>query len=202
MRLAAFANHFRMSKCCEVHKAFAVSRAQFGVWGQLVSSMIAFAISQRPAGSLDTLRMCAVEFFIARLDFIPHVLPPRQCSEHRAVLFPWLLHLNGPEANRRRSTIETFLNGDWSNPTPQHYHAWNCTCGCESVSDARRFVEDHLVPSLMPAMTRLFPRHRWTRAEQTISDTLLMCAPHQLLLQILPVWLQCLRQRRNPTVKD
>jgi hypothetical protein len=184
MRSGAGPNHFRLSKCCEVHKAFAVARAQFDVWPQLVSSMIAFAISQRAAGALDLLRECAVVFFKCRLKFVSDVRPPPHCKVQLALMLPWMFR--GPDTGRR-SVIETFLNGDWSDSDPQHYHCWDCTCKCKSGEDAGAFIEDSLVPSIMRTLVRLFPRHRWTGAEAILGDTLRMTAPHQLINQIGPV---------------
>jgi hypothetical protein len=196
------ANNFRLSLYCTVHKAFSIAKAQFDACPRFISSMIGYAIAQRPAGSLDTLRECAACFFKARLRIVRTALPPVADREARAEFLSWVLGGNGPECRRRRQCVDSFLNGNWAVPTPEHYHVFGCPCRCTSEQEFATYITDTLVPSLMPGMVRLFPRHRWTGSDQTLSDLALMSAPHQLMSQITPIWLTCIRSHRDPTVED
>jgi hypothetical protein len=106
------------------------------------------------------------------------------------------------QQEQRRVVIEGFLNVDWLGSIPEHYHPPSCPCGCTTDADFDAFVADALVPSMAQSLVRLFPRHRWVRAEETINDIAILTAPHRMLQRVLPVWLKCLRDRRQPAPRD
>ncbi len=104
-------------------------------------------------------------------------------------------------SDQRKLVLVTYFNGDWHSPQPVHYHAPGCMCGADTPEAAAAF-QAHVVQAIMPKMVPLFPRHRWVGAPQTLDELLLLCFLHDLYRQVVPVWLQCLRCRRNPTPAD
>ena len=51
-------------------------------------------------------------------------------------------------------------------------------------------------------MLKLWQRSRWTGAELTIDWVGLGCAFHGALIEIIPVWIDCMNKKRQPTFAD
>ena len=120
----------RLHVACDVHKASTVTSAQHSVAPHSISNLVAFAIAQRPAGSLDLLRTCIAVFLQARLVIHSNVRPPDEATstgQHRRLLMDLFLPATSIKNIMRRATISGMLNGNWSDRyIISHY----CPPGC------------------------------------------------------------------------
>jgi hypothetical protein len=167
---------------------------------RIVSSMIALAMCQKPAGAIDLFRECIAVFLETRLE-VKRTWSHAGHIAARDKVLDWFLRSDKPDHQRRRVLL-SFLNADWSSGQPIHNHPPGCPCGCITLADFKRYCRDNISPSLAPCLIRLFPKHRWTKAEETVSDVGLLSSCHAILQQILPVWLRCLKGHRQPTPRD
>lgn len=188
---------------CNVHRIASVATAQNDLVAPDISNLISFGLCQRGVGMLRLLRLCVGQFMRARLKVYLGVHPPGPETpegKHRAacldLIFP------GATDPSRRAVLEHYLNGDWQciweiQHVCPHGH---CVSGSrESIADA--FAEQ-VVPVMVPRLLHLFPRHRWTGAEVTLSDAGVLALPHRMLEQVGPVWLRCAQERRDPVAGD
>ena len=162
---------------CHVHMVSTCCGHAFAICDNSISGMIAASIAMRVQGMVGQFQTLIADFLRARLQIVRR--PPikghvafRYC---RSVLNRCL----GPESKKpgtlqylRRCIIETWLSGDWSENVVTHYCDGTC-CSCEEVT---REAMNVVAWALMPHAIELFPRHRWTGAEQTLAGWLLPAA--------------------------
>jgi hypothetical protein len=97
----------------------------------------------------------------------------------------------------RRTTLAFCLNGDWEDPVPTHYCSGGHGPGCNA-----KLLAEHVAGAMVCRLLKIFPRHRWTGAEETLRDCCVLFGPHRCLEVCGPIWLQCLKGNRDPTPRD
>jgi hypothetical protein len=142
----------RISMHCDAHKVTNVAGSQYEQAPRPISGAISFANSQRPAGSLDTLRCCLLMFLKTRCK-VRVGLSSEAASQHRDAICRMCTAVSA----ERKCVLRTWFNGDWTKDDPEHYHGPRCACGNLEPQDFPPFMENHLVPALLPGLTPLFP---------------------------------------------
>jgi hypothetical protein len=190
----------RLSLPCDVHRISGISGAQWNQISLCISGAISFAISQRPAGALECLRACIAMWLRTRCQIIRGgSLPPSAASlRHRDAM----LDLCSSIPKERQAVIRGFFNVDWCKSDPAHFHWDGCTC-CDGTPEGfETLIDGSITTALVPGLTVIFPRHRWTNAQLTTDELILLTSCHRCYKRVVPVWLTCMRQKRDPTPRD
>jgi hypothetical protein len=106
----------------------------------------------------------------------------------------------------RKLLLTSFFNGDWAADEPVHWHLFEdgtvCSCGCFTEEEVREFMVNTVVSALLPGLVPLFQRHRWTGADVTVDELLVLLGIHGIYRRVVPIWLSCLRKKSNPKPED
>jgi hypothetical protein len=177
MQAACAKNVFRCSVPCTAHKGWSIAKCQHDLCPRVISSMIAFAIAERPVGAVDTLRECASVFLKTHLSIV-ETMPRLQYGAHRSWLLGWVLRSDDAEAQRRRGVLD-FLNGDWLSRVPVHHHSSSCPCACRTKADFDRLSIRKPIVLRSRIYMHIMSQHRPTAASagSCVRDTL-MCRGH------------------------
>lgn len=194
----------RLRTFCAVHRTFSCQTLGYGVSKQLISGMVNFALSMRPCGATEALREAVRLFFRCRLRRYQGALAPQPDSEaalHREAVIQ--LYLGPDEGNAgvsRACVLRALLNGDWRREEcVEHY----CNTCCADEAQTLERLCTLAVDALIPGMCPLFPRSRWTRANNATNYIGLLSNAHGLLHQVVPPWLRSLSSVASPvTARD
>ena len=149
------------------------------------SAMVQLTLTLAQPGAMAGFRR-ALRHVINRGLVIRHGLPSRECKRHTSTSLDLLFKGCAPYSNVRRSVIEALANGDWQrNDVIEHWTTKVCT----RAEIVRRFVRV-FVWSVASAAPLVYPRHRWTGAEQTMLWVLVLQACHGLLARVYGAWLR------------
>ena len=98
--------------------------------------------------------------------------------------------------------LEIIANDDWQILGEiAHYGVAGCCHGSVGPAKRRKLVKA-LVWALFGQMLKLWQRSRRTDAELTINWVGLGIAFHGALIEIIPVWVDCMAKKRRPTAVD
>ena len=195
-------NEARIWYPCLTHLLSTIACHQYSLVKDAITGCVSFALSQRAAGALGKLRAgleCLIEarVVVTREPTSEFFDPGKQWRETMLdLLFP-LASTDHPLAKQEAASVKIIsklLNGDWKERRIVHH------CCCDLPCEPSEFART-LASTLLPHATPLFPRHRWTGADKTLRAILLL-APHNMLADLVPVWLDAVTKKTQPTVEQ
>ena len=201
----------RLRTTCEVHKIHTCTSYQLDCQKDLASGIVNLGLAQRPGGAFGSLKNAVKLFFMARMQVLRDVAPPRPDSpEHRYRLAVLDLYLPGSTQHRgstqfkgstqfqlkRRMVLTAILNGDWeSAECISHYCCGAC---CNNGAIDKEALCNDVAEALLPAKCPVFARHRWANAEAPTNWAGLLQGVHHTLGIVGPVWLRELAEPSKP----
>ena len=184
---------------CHVHMVCTSLGHAFAVCTKTISGMIAASLAMNVMGMLASFQALLALCLQSRLRIIKR--PPPRGGRSTTFRDAVLNKVLGPKTKipgtmefLRRRILETYLNGDWSRDVVEHFCDSSC-CSCGEVTHEAMFV---VAWALLPSKIPMFPRHRWTGAEATISAWQLLAACHNLLPAVMPKWCEMTTAQSTP----
>ena len=164
---------------CHVHQQSSVIDRVSTMLKTSISCLVELTLTLNQAGSMSGFRK-ALRAVLAEVVVHRRGVPPREHGAHRTRILD-LLFAGSPKFHApRRAAVEALANGDWSQQDIVEH--WSTA---EISRDAliKRF-QKVFVWAVASAAPRVFPRHRWTGAEDSMRWTLLLMCCHGLLLKV------------------
>lgn len=177
----------RLTIPCNLHIGFNSQGRQFDPVKEVVSCMIAFALSQRPGGALSKFRAELSSVLVSMVTIVESRPPSSEDPRivHRDAIFALFLGECNLPTQKRRASLELLFNGNLDDDAI----VWHT--GGQVVLSVDEWAEE-AVGALFPHATPLFPRHRWLRSHSTINEIGLLGCCHGLLQKVVPRWLSAL----------
>ena len=164
---------------CDTHK---VSLCMSKTFDQLlaphVSGLINTAISIREGGKMSIFRAALSEVIQERLRICRGECSMEAKKHREAVMDLFITHDNNGIV--KRTMLTAAANGDWRNPE-QLEHYVPRTDPAPTAQQVGRHVEKCLVAALAGHQPHMYPRHRWTGADEAVDDLAILFAVHNLL---------------------
>ena len=161
---------------CHIHIAAGIMGRVSELMKDGVSCLVELALCLGQAGAMAAFRKALREVLQQDLR-IRLGAPPSEHEGHRRSILD-LAYAGSPAAfAARRSVVEGLANGDWSRRDVVEHWA----SGPVSRSSIVNRFQKLFVWAVASASPRVFPRHRWTGAEDAIRWVLLLMSCHGLL---------------------
>ena len=189
----------RLAVACTIHKAHKTQTAVHSVVPEVVSGQIGLAVAMRPGGAVATLQEVLHRFFQARLQvyYTAAPGPGTQAWKFReATLEMYLGCDEGDRGVRRRTALQSLLNGNWLVWDKVEHFCSGPGC-CSSREQTIELLADLGIAALVPAACPPFERARWTRSNLACNYVGLLANCHGILQQTLPPWLKTLADAKN-----
>ena len=171
---------------CHVHILHNIQSRVYTVIAPQISGMISFALAQRPAGAVRTLRRAMAHILRQSVRAYP-TEPPGPFDPkvtYRDAVFSLCLPQDTQRERRRLQQLRAVLNGDL-----QQEQVIFCHGLTEVDLDAWAESTANL---LLPSGTPIFPRHRWLTSLKAVQSTVLLSLVHNLFVRAVPLWLHML----------
>lgn len=187
---------------CDVHKTSTVAEKATMLDSATVTGCLQVALACRGSGATCLLRRSLCKFLDAHLVRISgHA--GTDAKQHRESMMDCFLSSSKPKARGFRTSLGELLNGDWTQPTPQHF----CAGCCTSREDTLRKCYKHVARVFFGKGLKLFPRSNWMGADATFDGIGLLIVCHNLLYSAFALSfrfapLPGLAQRDEPIAAD
>ena len=154
---------------CDTHRiAICFKRSMEGIMGQDVSSMIKCAISLREAGKFVIFKQALLEELRSRELVIVEGPLSQPAAAHRQLLMEILLQRQiNKDPVGKMVMVESTFTGDWRKPCLEYVIPVGTPV--PSRSKVRQLMETVALSILTSTQPSIYPRHRWTGAEESIS---------------------------------
>ena len=147
-----------------------------------VSSLVELALCLSQAGAMAAFRKALREVLksvVARIG-----MPPKEFVDHRRSILDLAYAGQPAPFFVRRSVVEALANGDWSQrDIVEHWALGPVT----KHSVIKRF-QKLFVWAVASGAPKVFPRHRWTGAEDSMRWILVLMSCHGLLARVFKVF--------------
>lgn len=130
-----------------------------------ISGLYAAAKSLEPAGMMSIFRKSVRKVLAKKLRLVAHIHLDREAVHFKELVIASFLGPH-PQHMYLRVVLETCAPGDWRD---QNEFLYPIKPG-ESRNDVLRLLFKTFVPALFGHCPKLFPRHRWTGALDTLRD--------------------------------
>lgn len=184
---------------CDIHKVSHIAQKVGALVDSDISGLVHMALSLQAGGSMRQFRKVLrkrLSQCVVRLAGSPG---PGADAHRRCVLDTFLPVLpKRPGSRMRRATVELLANGDYSVPgVVQHY----CRGCCKDASDTRVKFATVLSNALANTAPKVFPRSRWTGADECLRFFGLLASLNGLLKDVYTEWAESLGTKLPATMK-
>lgn len=171
---------------CEAHLCSGAQSKTFELIDPMVSHLINWSLSLAHGTSMRTFRQ-SLKHVIATKLVVLHGAPSDAAVKHRSAAIDLYL-ARGAHRRVRMATLEALANGDWRRTDRvEHYSAPGIAC---VEADIVEDMVNHLAFALCHSQPPVWPRHRWTRADEAADYVGLLQAVHGLATHAYTHWLQ------------
>ena len=169
---------------CHIHIAAAMLKKAGAILDFDVTGMVHLSLALNTPGAMPGFRKALRQVLAKRLRVcVGH--PPPAATRANSTLLDLLFEGCGPYDPVRRAVIESMANGDWS--SRQFVDTW--VSGPKSHRSQLHLFQTKWVQAVCGAAPRVYPRHRWTGAEDTMRWILVLHCCGGLLLDTLELWI-------------
>ena len=169
---------------CDVHRLYSVIKGSLSIAEKDVSGCLAFALGFGEPGIVPTMRTALAKILLRRLCVVHDDRPDGRVSQYRQDVFDMFLPLQNVSPARRkmnrkrRFVLSYFCNGPYWEETVYHF----CPYGyCSSAESSLKAFVVFVSWALLPFRCPVYPRSRWTRADEAFDFVGLLCSVHNLL---------------------
>ena len=175
-----------MHLTCDVHKIATIAKRGTSFAGAQVSAMLAIALSLRHGGAMRTFRRVLRKLLADRV-VVLRGEPSRAATVHRlAVLRLFCQHDDTkPWTIYQHSVLSMLANGDYRNSERVEHYCRGC---CASKADTLSKFATAFTDSVCRRGPPVFPRSRWTKADEACQWLCLLACMHNLLAQVYVRW--------------
>jgi len=179
---------------CEVHMTTGVHSKTYDFVPECIRGQIHFALAVNVGTGLTTFQQALTNVVRSRLR-IRRGSPPAGAIAYRKHLLR-LCMSRGARLVERRLALVTLPNGDWRRQDcVEVYLPEGVDCDVEQIMVV---VSQALVCVLAGASFTVYPRHRWTRADESFDQVCLLEGIHGLASATFPIWAASLSSARRP----
>lgn len=174
---------------CDIHRCSILRDRVMAYAERHVSGLIHMMLSMHEAGGVAAFRSAIRRVLEERLVFHPQPPSPQQVRKNKKV-FDLVCDPRDKNNALRSVVVCTLANGDWSDT--KNVHHWcgpRCVCGGTEASCLTVFSAV-FVMSLLPKAIPKFPRHRWTRAEQSVDAVCVLLVVHDIGTAAFLEWMR------------
>ena len=182
---------------CGAHRTATTNGSFMANLPMWVSGVISFGLTQRASGALDLLRLCisVCQLVRVKVRHCAQVPTHRKHADYRDSCLE--LFLPGQEDQERVVRIRNMYTGKLRKASLIHW----CTPTCCNSDDECKVKLLNLTMDLLPTLTPVFARHRWTGSEKAMRSAGLLCT-FLPMDRILVVWIKCLRSHSTGRQSD
>ena len=169
---------------CDVHRLYSVVKGSVSIAEKDVSGCLAFALGFGEPGTVPKMRTALAKILLRRLSVVHGDRPDGEVSQYRKAVFDMFLPLEKVSPSRRklnrkrRFVLSYFLNGPYWEEAISHFCPFGC---CSSAESSLKGVVVFASWALIPFRCPVYPRSRWTRADEAFDFVGLLCSVHNLL---------------------
>ena len=160
---------------CDAHILAGVHQRVYSLAKQTIDKMVKTSYSLHGPGQISLFRK-ALRVVLARDLKLVHNRPPSDAVQFKNMVLDAFL-VESPTTAPLRAVLLKCFSGDWRKAGVVEYLAERG----ETRRDALQALYKYAVPALLGRQPRVFPRHRWTKAEESIADLGIMANIHHLL---------------------
>ena len=170
---------------CSLHKIAAAHTKVFQeLMGNLVSGQINFALALNEGTGILRFKDLVRAYVFEKLDVLRGSPPPEAAAYKRHVLR--LCLARGARMVEKRLALLTLPNGDWRlRDTVQVYVPAAAVVDRDALAET---IASSLNEVLLPGRFTLYPRNRWTKADEALDQFCLLEAVHGLASAVFPPW--------------
>jgi hypothetical protein len=189
---------------CVIHCVHTITGRVLKPVSDTVSGAIALGVTQKSTGASAKFRAAIATVLKNNVVVAKGGCPPGDDSpwlvHRKALLDAWQEGRKDLSLKRRRVVFEKLFKDDWTQ------NAFRLCVG-ENDDDAtiKATVENWAVEAaeaLAPCPVKVFPRHRWCTSAATSGELLLLTFCHDLLRQVVPLWLESMGHKANKSLWD
>lgn len=190
-RAAADPSWVRLHFACQVHKTALVFKKCMNLVGPTISGQMHFALVVNFGTGIHTWREELADTIRERLD-IRFGRPPPDSIEHKRQVLRLCL-ARGPRRVEKLMALHALPNGDWRNPARvECYLPVGATPDAAAIAD---IMARGIIRVAAASKFTIFPRHRWTRADEAMDQLILLEACHSLASVVFPRWVRRVSQK-------
>jgi hypothetical protein len=150
---------------CFVHCLYGVHKQMYSLMKADISSIVAFALSMKPGGSLVNYRESVMLAIESMLLIVPQLHLSTDAIRYKEFVFDLLLGTSA-SASEYKTALFKCAPGDWREKGKDKF-AFVAPNGT-TVKSVLMFLRVHLLPYLVPNMPKPFPRQRWMGATEAL----------------------------------
>lgn len=170
---------------CDIHRLYTCIKGTLRACERDVAGTLAFALAFGEPGIVPRMRQALAKILFRKLEIVPSERPSGFPEQHRKEVLDLFCPVAGvaparSKLNRkRRFVLDYYLNGCWwEDCAVTHYCGTNC---CSSPEQTLKGFAVFVAWALVPTRCPIFPRSRWTHADESIDFVGLLAAVHNLL---------------------
>eukprot|EP00971_Amphidinium_carterae_P352704 6492709-Amphidinium_carterae.4 len=167
-----------LSHHCEVHKTSStIKRSIEAMLPAEVKGMLHTALAMRQSASMTVFRDCLTRHICKKLKVLQGSLGADAVEYRKSMLN---IFCNGEDKLLERMILSTLPNGDWRHDTVEYYIVGDPSSA--NKTEVSGLLSNGLIYAMVRKKPVLFPRHRWTGADDSL-DCLGLLAVCRNLLQ-------------------
>ena len=170
----------RLHLVCDVHKLHGIAKGMFDLGPEFISGLIKTCLSLR-SGQMGSFRKTLRQVISERID-VDHGEPVFPKSQMEALRHFYLQLFFEDTQPRDKVAILHLLNGDWQGNAVQHFCHAGC---CLSEEHSLERITSLLLRVLASKGPRVFPRHKWVGAEESLAWFGRCLCLHNLLTPVI-----------------
>lgn len=179
-----FVGHLRLT--CDVHKTSHVAQRVDSLASLEVTGMVNLALSLQAPGAMRDFRKHLRKYLsstVVRLAGSPSAAADR----HRiAILDMYCPPIRGrPQKQLKRAIVAALANGDYRETGQVQHYCQGC---CQNEAETKLKFVSVFTNLLAGRAPRVFPRSRWTGADECLRWLGLVASIHGLLGKVYPAW--------------
>lgn len=165
---------------CDIHTAAGCHTKTAKLVESDIKGLLNISLSVLLTGNMRRFRRCMRADIVSRLSLL-HGRPPARAEEYRQHALELFLS-RGPDYLFKRSLIQVYLPGDWTNhdEIEFYYHSPDAE-GLMDEQDLRETIADGVVRCLANHSLRRYRRDRWVGFDLAIDQLGLLEAAHGIL---------------------
>ncbi|CAK9031890.1 unnamed protein product, partial [Durusdinium trenchii] len=164
---------------CEVHKCHGIAKSMFQLLPDFTSGLIKAALALR-SGHMRQLRLIVKDLIRDKLR-IYRATPSFTGSDSSAFRDHMMKVFFSTCTSAEKASVVSLFNGDWSDPEIQHV----CLGCCSSREHTIHKMETLALPVFLWRGPRVFPRHKWVGADDSLDWFGRLLALHSLLPEVM-----------------
>lgn len=170
---------------CHLHKIATCHSKTFGLVEGVISGAIRYSLSLRVGSAMRGFRAALRQILLERLVILRGQPTAAATSFREAVLSVFLTR--GAHLRLRLKVISTVLNGDWRNR--EQVEVYLQAGDDRDEAQIRQSLAREVTWALAGRVPATYPRHRWTGADEALSDLGLVQSVHGLASASYTRWI-------------